>query len=300
MPRKPHLFVGLSLVLTFLLLQAPIFAVSAPSKEPLFPSRPSQLNAIVLPNVQITIDQVVASGLILPVQATHAGDGSGRLFIVEQTGKIRILKNGVLLGTPFLDLTSLVSCCGERGLLGLAFHPSYESNGFFYVNYTRAGDGATVIARYSVSANPDVANAASASQLLLIAQPFSNHNGGQLAFSPLDGYLYIGMGDGGSGGDPQNNAQNVNSLLGKMLRIDVDHGTPYSNPADNPYVGKTGADDLGDRAAQPLAFQLRPADRRPVHRGCRSEPVGRDRLPGSQYSRRVEFRLALPGRQPQL
>ena len=132
----------------------------------------------------------------------------------------------------------------ERGLLGLAFHPNYATNGFFYVDYTRALDGATVIARYSVSANPDLANPASASVLLTIAQPFSNHNGGQLAFGPLDGYLYVGMGDGGDAGDPQNNAQNINSLLGKLLRLDVDHGVPYSNPPDNPYVGIAGADQI--------------------------------------------------------
>ena len=244
MQQKRLLFIGLSLGLFALFIQPPNFAVSTPPKEPQLPARSSQPPDSVLPNVQITINQIVAAGLSSPVQATHAGDGSGRLFIAEQTGKIRILKNGQILATPLLDLTSLVICCGERGLLGLAFHPNYQTNGFFYVNYTRAGDGATVIARYSVSGDPDIANPSSASVLLVIAQPFSNHNGGQLAFGPLDGYLYIGMGDGGSGGDPQNNAQNVNSLLGKMLRLDVDHGTPYSNPPGNPYVGKAGADEI--------------------------------------------------------
>jgi uncharacterized repeat protein (TIGR01451 family) len=197
-----------------------------------------------LPDIQITINDVVATGLSMPVQVNHAGDGSGRLFIVEQTGKIRIVKNGVVLSTPFLDLSGLISCCGERGLLGLAFHPNYESNGYFYVDYTRGSDGATVIARYKVStANPDVANSSSAMQILTIAQPYSNHNGGQLLFGP-DGYLYIGMGDGGSGGDPLNNAQNINTLLGAMLRLNVDGGSPYAIPSSNPYVGKPGLDEL--------------------------------------------------------
>ena len=187
-------------------------------------------------NITITVNEIVASGLSMPVQVTHAGDGSGRLFVVEQTGAIKIIKNGAVLGTPFLNLSSLVSCCGERGLLGLAFHPNYKNNGYFYVNYTRASDGATVIARYSVSNNPDQANAGSAFILLTIAQPYSNHNGGQVMFGP-DGYLYIGMGDGGSGGDPQNNAQNTGVLLGKLLRLDVNSGSPYGIPPTNPYVG---------------------------------------------------------------
>lgn len=195
-------------------------------------------------DVQITINEIVASGFNKPVQVAHAGDGTGRLFVVEQIGKIRIIKNGQVLGTPFLDISGLVSCCGERGLLGLAFHPNYTSNGYFYVNYTRASDGDTVIARYSVSVNPDIANPASASILLIVDQPYANHNGGQLLFGPQDGYLYIGMGDGGSGGDPQNHAQNIDSLLGKMLRLDVNRGAPYTSPADNPYVGRSGLDEI--------------------------------------------------------
>ncbi len=192
---------------------------------------------------QITADQLIASGLELPVLVTYAGDGSSRLFVLELPGQIKIVQDGVVLGTPFLDLRSKVSYGGERGLLGLAFHPNYPLNGYFYVNYTRLGDGATVIERYQVSPNPNLASPGSAFQLLVIPQPYANHNGGHLAFGP-DGKLYIGMGDGGSGGDPQNFAQNTGSLLGKMLRIDVDSALPYGIPPDNPYVGKAGADEI--------------------------------------------------------
>ncbi|HZQ62006.1 MAG TPA: PQQ-dependent sugar dehydrogenase [Casimicrobiaceae bacterium] len=180
-----------------------------------------------------------ASGVSAPVEIVNAGDSSGRLFVVEQGGRIRIIRNGALLATPFLDASSLVVSGGEQGLLGLAFHPQYRSNGRFFINYTRAADGATVIASYRVSAsNPDAADPASAQVLLVIAQPFANHNGGTLRFGP-DGYLYIGLGDGGSANDPDNHAQDPLSLLGKMLRIDVDHGSPYAIPPSNPYAGST-------------------------------------------------------------
>lgn len=194
--------------------------------------------------VEITIDEVVASGFIHPVQVTHASDGSGRLFVVEQPGTIRIIQDGAPQDPPFLDITALTVDTGERGLLGLAFHPNYAQNGLFYVNYTRADNGATVIARYQVSIDPDVADPNSAFEILTIGQPYGNHNGGQLLFSPNDGYLYIGMGDGGSGGDPQENAQDPTNLLGAMLRIDVGGGSPYVSPSDNPYVGVTGRDEI--------------------------------------------------------
>jgi glucose/arabinose dehydrogenase len=185
--------------------------------------------------------ELVAFGLSSPVDIAHAGDGSGRLFIVLQGGKIVIFDGVQLLSSPFLDITSLVASGGERGLLGLAFHPDYVANGLFYVSYTdTAGD--SVIARYSVSGDSNLADPASASILLTIDQPFSNHNGGQLHFGP-DGYLYIGIGDGGSGGDPLNNGQNLGMLLGKILRIDVDNGVPYGIPPDNPFVGDAGAGD---------------------------------------------------------
>jgi glucose/arabinose dehydrogenase len=162
-----------------------------------------------------------ASGLSQPVHIANAGDGSGRLFVVAQEGRIRIIKGGVLLTKPFLDITSRVSCCGERGLLSIAFPPDYASKGYFYIDYTDLS-GNTVVARYYISADPDVADPDSEEVILAVDQPYTNHNGGQLAFGPNDGYLYIGMGDGGSGGDPQNNAQNPASLLGKILRIDVE------------------------------------------------------------------------------
>lgn len=187
--------------------------------------------------------QTFASGFSSPVAIVNAGDE--RLFVVQRGGLIRIVNpNGTINSTPFLTLTSSIVSGGERGLLGLAFHPDYATNGRFYVNYTRSGDGATVIAKYTVSdSDPNVANPASAEVLLTIAQPFSNHNGGSINFGP-DGYLYIGMGDGGSGGDPSNYGQNLNSLLGKMLRIDVNGESGYAIPADNPYVGIAGEDEI--------------------------------------------------------
>ena len=187
--------------------------------------------------------QSFATGFNSPVEITNAGDS--RLFIVQKGGLIRILNsNGTINTTPFLNLSSIISSGGERGLLGLAFHPNYSTNGFFFVNYTNTS-GNTVIARYSVSSgNPDIANN-SGTILMTIVQPYSNHNGGTIKFGP-DGYLYIGMGDGGSGGDPGNRAQNINENLGKMLRIDVNSNVApyYTSPATNPYVGIAGNDEI--------------------------------------------------------
>jgi glucose/arabinose dehydrogenase len=181
--------------------------------------------------------QFVAGGFSSPVFVTHAGDS--RLFVVEQTGRIKIIGGGT-----FLDIHTMISTGGERGLLGLAFHPNYASNGLFYVNYTRKSDGDTVIAEFKRSTgNPDVANVASKRVVMRINQPYPNHNGGWMAFR--GSYLYIGTGDGGSGGDPKNRAQNTGKLLGKILRInplDPPGTARYSIPADNPFVGVAGKD----------------------------------------------------------
>jgi glucose/arabinose dehydrogenase len=180
--------------------------------------------------------QAIATGLTNPIGITHAGDNSGRLFITLQGGQIRIFDGVQVLATPFLDVQSLLGAgVGEQGLLGLAFHPNYAANGFFYINYTNL-KGNTVVARYHVSADPNIADPASRRIILRQKQPFANHNGGQLQFGP-DGFLYIGLGDGGSGGDPGNRAQRLTTLLGKILRIDVDGRLPYAIPPSNPFVG---------------------------------------------------------------
>jgi len=183
--------------------------------------------------------QFVAGGFSSPIFVTHAGDS--RLFVVEQTGRIKIIGGGT-----FLDIHTMISTGGERGLLGLAFHPNYASNGLFYVNYTRKSDGDTVIAEFRRSTgNPDVANVASKRVVMRINQPYPNHNGGWMAFK--GSYLYIGTGDGGSGGDPKNRAQNTGKLLGKILRInplDPPGTARYSIPADNPFVGVAGKDAI--------------------------------------------------------
>ena len=196
----------------------------------------------------IQLVPMTSTALSSPVFVGNAGDGTRRLFIVEQGGIIKVLQPGSTVPTTFLDIHTRLLAGGERGLLGLAFHPQYASNGRFFVYYTRSGDGALVIAAYRVSADPNVADSAE-TVLLTIPHPTNaNHNGGMLAFGP-DGYLYAGVGDGGSGNDPPNNAQNIEVLLGKILRIDVDHpdagaGTAYSSPADNPYVGVAGRDEI--------------------------------------------------------
>jgi glucose/arabinose dehydrogenase len=173
---------------------------------------------------------------------THAGDGTGRIFVVEQAGRIQILDNGVVLPVPFLDLASLdpprLVAGGEQGFLSVAFPPGFGGKQHFYVYYTRAADGAIVVARYRVSAGDgNVADPASEVVILVVPHPvFGNHNGGQLAFGP-DNNLYIGTGDGGSGGDPPGNGQNPGALLGKLLRIDVEAGAvPYGIPPTNPFL----------------------------------------------------------------
>jgi len=180
-----------------------------------------------------------AEGFTSPVTITHAGDS--RLFVVNQPGSIFIVDStGTVNAEPFLDITDKVIFGGEQGLLGLAFHPDYKDNGYFYVNYIGAGDS-THIARFSMQpGNPDKADPQSGLNLLTIEQPYKNHNGGSLVFGP-DGYLYIALGDGGSGGDPENRAQNLTEYLGKILRIDVDNVDPYSIPESNPYFNLNSA-----------------------------------------------------------
>ena len=184
----------------------------------------------------------VVDGLVRPVFVTHAGDGSERLFVLEQEGRILVLGANGLEEEPFLDLAGKVVCCGERGLLGLAFHPSFPEDPRLFLNYTRRPDGATVVSEFRLGQDGRP-NPGSERILLTIAQPFSNHNGGMIAFG-LGGRLLIGMGDGGSGGDPQNHAQDPNSLLGKMLRIGVNGRLPYVIPANNPYAAGGGRPEI--------------------------------------------------------
>jgi glucose/arabinose dehydrogenase len=192
--------------------------------------------------VRLTLEEVTG-GLQTPIGIAHAGDGSGRLFILEKVGRIRIVRDGALLGGAFLDITDRVGAGGsEQGLLGLAFHPDYAGNGRFFVNYTdRQGD--TVVSRFRVSdGDPMLADPASEVIVLQVAQPAGNHNGGHLAFGP-DGYLYVGLGDGGGAGDTYANGQNGGTLLGAMLRLDVGGGDGYAVPPDNPFTGDPGVRD---------------------------------------------------------
>ncbi|MBX0330643.1 PQQ-dependent sugar dehydrogenase [Oscillochloris sp. ZM17-4] len=206
-----------------------------------------------LGELSVRLEQV-AGGFSKPTFITGAGDGSGRLFVVEQLGRVWVVRDGARLGQPFLDISGLVGSSGsEQGLLSVAFHPRYAENGLFFVDYTDRRGG-TVLARYRVSADADLADPASAEVLLQVDQPAANHNGGQLAFGP-DGYLYVGLGDGGGGGDTYGNGQNLGTLLGTILRLDVDgggdQGRPYGVPADNPFVGR------GDARPEIWAWGLR-------------------------------------------
>ncbi len=243
------------------------------------------VTATVIAGVQPPLNPILTtleSGFSGAVAVRNAGDGSGRLFVVEQSGRIKIIENGSTLPTPFLNISTTISSGGERGLLGLAFHPDYSQNGYFYVYYTD-DDGDTVVSRFTVSTN-DANLADTSTELIIIRidQDFSNHNGGDIHFSPADGYLYIGLGDGGSGNDPCNRAQTKDpddiqntgfgcaadndfegnsdsrALLGAMLRIDVDSpgtnvadacgdGVNYGIPADNPFSdGVQGDNDCGE------------------------------------------------------
>ncbi|MFZ5911329.1 MAG: PQQ-dependent sugar dehydrogenase [Chloroflexota bacterium] len=203
-----------------------LLATDTPSPTPPPP------DAAAFPDPALYTWETVVSGLERPADIQSAIAGAGRLFLAEKVGRILILQDGQVLSVPFLDISERVGSQGnEQGLLGLAFHPRYAENGFFYVNYT-GKDGNTVIARFQASPHLGLANPASERVLLRVNQPFANHNGGALAFG-ADGYLYAGLGDGGSAGDPFGNAQNLTSLLGKILRLDVDSAEPYAIPPGN-------------------------------------------------------------------
>jgi glucose/arabinose dehydrogenase len=221
--RSPQLLAGLGLSLN---LAVGASACSSQSE----PTLPQGTGARLLG---------VASGLSFPLYLTAPPGEAARVFVVEKTGGIRIIKSGTLLGTPFLDISGQVSSGSEQGLFGLAFDPNYASNGRFFVHYTNpAGD--TRVSRFQVSANPDIADAGSEQVILAVTQPYPNHNGGQLLFGP-DGLLYLGLGDGGSSGDPQGRGQDLSDLLGAILRLDVRAGSSYTVPPDNPFVAQAGA-----------------------------------------------------------
>jgi glucose/arabinose dehydrogenase len=212
--------------------QSPPGSAQPGSTVPPLPSGPDRLRV-----------ELVADGLQDPIGLTAAGDGSGRLFVNERDGVVRVIRpDGRLEPTPFVDLANRIAAGGERGLLGLAFHPDFAGNRRLFVHYSRAGDGASVVSELTATADLRTADPGSERVLFTVPDPFVNHNGGQLAFGP-DGYLYIGLGDGGGGGDPLQNAQNPDVLLGKILRIDVDatDGRGYGIPPGNPFA-TDGAD----------------------------------------------------------
>jgi glucose/arabinose dehydrogenase len=214
---------------------------STPSPDPTVPGTeaPSATSPTTLSSIDL---ELVAEGLESPLFAGHAGDGSGRLFVLEQAGRIRVVRDGLLVRAPFLDIAERISAGGERGLLGLAFAPTFTTDGRFFVDYTDR-DGNTVVSEFRApDPAADRADPGSERVLLRIDQPFANHNGGALATGP-DGLLWIATGDGGSGGDPLDNGQNLRTLLGKLLRVDPRPaaGAPYGIPADNPFVDRAGA-----------------------------------------------------------
>jgi len=208
----------------------------------LFPLPAFSLAKVPTPNTGIRLTPLVTQELQQPVFLTHARDQSQRLFVVEQTGRIRILKRKRLLSNPLLDISDRVKVGGERGLLGVAFHPHFHENGRVFVNYSRKTDGATVISEFQISDAPNQ-NMPTERVILIIPQPYGNHNGGMIAFGP-DGFLYIGTGDGGAGGDPGNRGQNQQDLLGKILRIDIDHEIPYAIPKTNPFVARPHGQEI--------------------------------------------------------
>ena len=229
-------------------------AESLPPTEAPTGESPTQ-DATTFPNPENYVWEAVLSGLERPVDLQNAGDE--RLFIIEKAGRIRVVENGTLVDFPFLDISNKVTIRNnEQGLLGLAFHPDYAENGFFYINYTDKG-GDTVIARYRVTPAPNIADPSSEVILLRAKQPFGNHNGGVLAFGP-DGYLYAGLGDGGSAGDPFGNGQKLDTFLGKILRLDVDSAETYAIPPDNPFGNEIWA--YGLRNPWRMSFDMKTGD----------------------------------------
>ena len=212
-----------------------------PTSTTVPPDEPA--SALELPNPNQYRWEAVVQGLQNPIGITSAGDGSDRLFILEQEGRIRIWQNDVLLPDPFLDILERVGNGGERGLLGLDFHPNYPENGYFFVNYTDRNRH-SVIARFQVSDDdPNRADPSSELRLIYLSQPYANHNGGGVEFGP-DGFLYLGFGDGGSRDDPHNNGQSTQTMLGKILRIDINSSDPYAIPQDNPFAQGGGAPEI--------------------------------------------------------
>lgn len=213
---------------------------SSPSSPSATPAPASCAAGAIVQGAPALMATRVVAGLSSPLDLQSAPADRARLFVVEQVGRIRVIRGGALTAAPFLDISARIASGGERGLLGLAFHPQFSSNGRFFVNYTdRSGD--THVSEFRApTPSADTADAATERELLFVGQPFSNHNGGGLAFGP-DGFLYIGLGDGGSGGDPQGNGQNLGTRLGKLLRIDVNGASPYAVPSDNPFVSRAGA-----------------------------------------------------------
>ena len=191
------------------------------------------------PGLTLKFNTFISTGLNAPVFLTQPLN-DGRIFVVEQAGRIRVVRDGVLQSTPFLDISSRVLSGGERGLLSVAFHPQYATNHYFYVYFTTQTNGDIRIERFTTTSNPEVADPTSSKLIITIPHSqFSNHNGGLVSFGP-DGMLYAGVGDGGGGGDPLGNGQNFNTVLADLLRLDVDHGDPYAIPSDNPFVNQTG------------------------------------------------------------
>ena len=231
------LVLGISILTTGPLLAAPVSPCKIEGAPPHIP----EIGIAPIVEKPIAPLSLFIERLSDPLGLFNAGDGSGRLFIAEQPGTIRIWKKGKLLDKPFLDISDRLTSGGEKGLLGVAFHPKFSENHRFFVDYTSSRGGLhTVVSEFKVGNDPDRADPKSERILLTVPQPFGNHNGGNIVFGP-DGDLYIGMGDGGSGNDPQGNGQSLTTLLGKMLRIDVDHvkkGMTRGVPADNPFVGR--------------------------------------------------------------